>query len=172
MSGSVNKVFILGNLGSDPEVRFTGNGTAVCELRLATNERWKGKDGQAHEKVEWHRVVVWGKDAENAGKYLAKGRAVHVEGRLQTRDYEAKDGSKRYVTEIVATAIQYLGGGNRDGAGRRGGDDDGPPPPDGDAGNDGRGGFGGARPDDDLPFATCALDAEPDPVAPVLRIKF
>ena len=147
MSGNVNKVFILGNLGSDPEVRYTGNGTAVCELRLATNERWKGKDGQAHEKVEWHRVVVWGKDAENAGKYLAKGRAVHVEGRLQTRDYEAKDGSKRYVTEIVANAIQYLGGG-KDGDRRRGGDDDGPPPPEGDAGN---GGYGGG-PDDDIPF--------------------
>lgn len=145
---SVNKVFVLGNLGQDPEVRYTPAGQAVCELNIATNERWKGKDGQAQEKVEWHRVVVWGKDAENAGKYLTKGRPVHVEGRLQTRKYQAKDGSDRYVTEIVANSIQYLNG--KEGGGRGGDRDDGPPAPDGDAGNGG--GYGARRPDDDLPF--------------------
>lgn len=171
MAGGVNKVILIGNLGGDPEIRYTGTGTAVCELRLATSESWKDKQGQKQERVEWHRIVVWGKDAENAGKYLAKGRQIYVEGRIQTRKYEAKDGTDRYVTEIVAQHITYLGGG-KDGERRRGEDDDGPPAPDGDAGNGG-GGFGGSRgPDDDIPFATCAIEREPSAIAPVLCTRF
>lgn len=142
---SLNRVTLIGHLGGDPELKYTQSGQAVCELRLATNERWKDKQGNAQEKVEWHRVVCWGKTAETAGKHLAKGREVCVEGRLQTRDYEAKDGGKRYVTEIVCTNLVFVGG--RGGAGRR--DDDGPPPP---SDSGGGGGFGGPGPDDDLPF--------------------
>jgi single-strand DNA-binding protein len=135
MSSGVNKVTLIGNLGQDPEVRYTGSGSAVCELRLATNESWKGKDGQRQEKVEWHRVVLWGTDAENAGKYLQKGRQVYVEGRIQTRTYDDKDGAKRYVTEIIGQRLVYLGGG-KDGA-----RDESPPSDDG-------GGFGGGGWDD------------------------
>lgn len=138
----VNKAIIIGNLGQDPEIRYTGNGTAVCELRVATNETWKDKQGQKQERVEWHRVIVWGKDAENAAKYLAKGRQVYVEGRIQTRDYEDKEGIKRYVTEIQAQHVTYLGGGRDEQ--RRGGDG---PEPDFD-----RGQRQGGGPDDDIPF--------------------
>lgn len=159
----VNKAILIGNLGADPEVRYTGTGTAVCELRVATNETWKGKDGQKHEKVEWHRVIVWGNDAENAAKYLSKGRPVYVEGRIQTRDYEDKQGQKRYVTEIVAQQLTYLPSGGK-GAGQR---DDRPEPPDTGSG------YGGtptnSAPDDDIPFATADLCADPSPIAPVLR---
>lgn len=149
MSMGVNKVILIGHLGGDPEMRYTPSGAGVCEFRIATTESWKDKQGAKQERTEWHRIVVWGKLAEICGKYLAKGRQVFIEGRIQTRSWDDKEGQKRYMTEIVANEVQFLGGGNRDGAGRRGGDDDGPPP-DGDAGNGG--GFGGARPDDDLPF--------------------
>ena len=107
---SFQKVIILGNLGKDPEVRFTGSGQPVCNFSLATNESWTDKSGQKQERTEWHRIVVWGKSAENCGKYLAKGRQALVEGRLQTREYE-KDGQKHYQTEIVATSVQFIGGG-------------------------------------------------------------
>lgn|SRR5512139_1981717 len=100
---SVNKVILIGNLGADPEVRATGSGTAVCELRLATSMKVKDED-----KTEWHRVVVWEKAAENAGKYLSKGSKVYVEGRLQTRSYEDKEGNTRYTTEIVANQLTFL----------------------------------------------------------------
>ena len=146
MAGGVNKVILVGNLGSDPEVRSIPSGAAVCEFRLATNETWMGKDGQKQDRTEWHRVVVWGKRAETCGKYLSKGRQVYLEGRIRTRSWEDKEGNKRYTTEIVANDVQFLGGG---GGGRS---DDGPPPSgDSDFGFNGGGG-GSAGPDDDIPF--------------------
>src|SRR5215831_1358939 len=129
MAGGVNKAILVGNLGSDPEMRYTPSGQGVCEFRVATNESWNDKNGQRQERTEWHRIVVWGKRAEICSKYLSKGRSVYVEGRIQTRTYDDKDGNKRYITEIVAQDVQFLGGGARDGGGRdagRGGD---PPPP-------------------------------------------
>lgn len=110
MAGSVNKVILIGHLGADPELRYTQTGVAVANLRLATNENWTNKSGQKEERTEWHRVVVWAKLAELAGQYLSKGRQVYVEGRLQTRSWDDKEGNKKYTTEIVATAIQFLGG--------------------------------------------------------------
>ena len=108
---SLNKVMLIGNLGADPELKHTGNNRAVCNLSIATNESFKDKEGQRQERTEWHRVTVWGETAENCGKYLAKGRSVYVEGRLQTRSYD-KDGQKHYSTEIVADRVTFLGGGN------------------------------------------------------------
>lgn len=108
---SLNRVTIMGNLGKDPELRHTGNKTPVCTLNIATTEYGKGEGGERADKVEWHRVVVWSKQAENCAKYLAKGRAVLVEGRLETRTWEDKDGAKRSVTEIVASNVQFVGGG-------------------------------------------------------------
>lgn len=140
---ALNRVTLIGNLGGDPDLRYTPSGAAVCELRLATSEKWTGKDGQKNEKTEWHRVIVWGKTAEIAAKYLGKGQETCIEGRLQTRDYEAKDGTgKRYVTEVVCDRLVLLRNGER-GGGRR---DDAPEPPD--AGPFGGGGFDTS----DLPF--------------------
>lgn len=122
MSG-VNKVIIVGRLGADPEIKSVNNGQRVARLSIATSEVWMDKQNQKQERTEWHRVVVWGKAAENAGKYLAKGRQVYVEGRLQTSSWDKQDGTKAYATEIVANNLQYLGdggatnnnsGGNRD----------------------------------------------------------
>lgn len=111
---SVNKVMVMGRLGQDPELRYTQNQTAVCTLSIATTEYRMGQDGQRQEMTEWHRAVAWGKQAENASKYLAKGRGVFIEGRLQTRSWENQNGQKRYTTEIVANNVQFLpnGGGN------------------------------------------------------------
>jgi len=109
MSG-VNKVIIVGRLGADPELKSVGNGQNVARLSIATSENWTGKDGQKQERTEWHRVVVWGKQAENCAKHLAKGRQVFVEGRLQTRSWEDQQGQKKYSTEIVANNVQFLGG--------------------------------------------------------------
>jgi len=106
---SVNKVILIGYLGQDPEVRYTSSGKAVCNLSLATTDSWTGADGAKNERTEWHRVVAWGKTAESAGQYLAKGRQVYVEGRIQSREYEAKDGSKRTSFEIVADRLVFLG---------------------------------------------------------------
>lgn len=106
----VNKVILIGNLGRDPEIRYTQSGQAVTNFTLATNETWKDKDGQKAEKTEWHRIVAWGKLAELCSQYLAKGRTVYIEGRLQTRDWEDKDGHKRQTTEINASTVQFLGG--------------------------------------------------------------
>jgi single-strand DNA-binding protein len=108
-----NSVNIMGNLGADPEVRYTQSGTAVCNMRIATNERWTDKEGQKQERTEWHRVVVWGKSAENCGKYLAKGRLVDITGKLQTRQWDDRDGNKRYTTEIVANNVTFLGTGKQ-----------------------------------------------------------
>jgi len=107
---SVNKVILLGRLGQDPELKYTPGGMAVCTLRLATNEYWVDKSGQKQEKTEWHSVVVWGKQAEHCNQYLAKGRQVFVEGRLQTRSWDAKDGTKRYATEVNASTVQFIDG--------------------------------------------------------------
>jgi single-strand DNA-binding protein len=111
---SLNKVFLIGNLGADPEIRYTPAGTAVGNFSIATTEVWNDKAGERQEKTEWHRVVVWNKNAENCAEYLKKGRSVHVEGRLQTRSWEDKDsGAKRYTTEVVADRVTFLGGGER-----------------------------------------------------------
>ncbi len=111
MSG-VNKVIIVGRLGTDPELKSVGSGQNVTRLDVATSENWMGKDGQKQERTEWHRVVIWGRQAENCVKFLSKGRLVFVEGRLQTRSWEDRQGQKRYMTEIVANNVQFLGGGS------------------------------------------------------------
>jgi single-strand DNA-binding protein len=116
--GSVNKVILIGNLGADPELKYTPSQRPLCNLRIATTEVYKDKSGQRQEKTEWHRVTVWGDQAENCNKYLSKGRSVYVEGRLQTRSYD-KDGQKHYATDVVADRVVFLGGGG--GEGRSGG---------------------------------------------------
>jgi single-strand DNA-binding protein len=108
---SVNKVILLGNLGRDPETRYTTGGDAVTNLNIATSEQWKDKNGEKQERTEWHRVVLFGRQAEIAGEYLKKGRSVYIEGRLQTRKYTDKDGVEKYSTEIVGDRMQLLGGG-------------------------------------------------------------
>ncbi len=144
MAASVNKVFLMGNLGADPELRYTPGGAAVCDMRIATNRRFKTRDGDWQEETEWHSVVVWGRQAETSKEYLAKGRTVFIEGRLKTRSWDdQKSGQKRYKTEIVADNVQFLG--SRGGGG--GGGDYGEPPPrsDNEAPTDMPG-------DDDIPF--------------------
>ena len=116
--GSVNKVILVGNLGRDAELRYTPGGAAVATLNLATTEVWNDKGGQRQEKTEWHRIVLWGKQAESLQEYLTKGKQIYVEGRLQTRQWDDKDGNKRYTTEIKADRITLLGGGSGGGAGR------------------------------------------------------
>jgi single-strand DNA-binding protein len=107
---SVNKVILLGRLGQDPELKYTPGGAAVCNFSVATTEAWTDKQGQKQEKTEWHRIVVWGKLAELCNQYLSKGRQAFVEGRLQTRSWDDKDGTKRYTTEIMANTVQFIGG--------------------------------------------------------------
>jgi len=120
--GSVNKGILVGNLGRDAELRYTPGGAAVATLNMATTEVWNDKAGQRQEKTEWHRVVLWGKTAESLNEYLTKGKQIYVEGRLQTRQWDDKDGNKRYTTEIKADRITLLGGGGgRSGAMERGG---------------------------------------------------
>ena len=116
---SVNKVILIGNLGRDPEIRYTQGGQGVANFTLATNERWRDKDGQNQERTEWHRIVVWGKQAENCAQYLQKGRSCYIEGRLQTRKWQGQAGQDRYSTEIVANEMQMLDGrgGGGDGGG-------------------------------------------------------
>jgi single-strand DNA-binding protein len=117
--GSVNKVILVGNLGRDAELRYTPGGAAVATLNMATTEVWNDKAGQKQEKTEWHRVVLWGKSAETLSEYLTKGKQIYVEGRLQTRQWDDKDGNKRYTTEIRGDRIVLLsGGGGGMGAGR------------------------------------------------------
>jgi len=119
---SVNKVILLGNLGADPEIRFTTGGQAVANFRMATTDSWADKSsGQRQERTEWHRVVVWGKLAELCGEYLKKGRQCYVEGRLQTREWQDKEGQKRYTTEVVASQVVFLGGRGEGGGGGFGG---------------------------------------------------
>jgi single-strand DNA-binding protein len=114
----VNKAIIVGNLGRDPEVRFTPDGRAVARFSVATTERWTDQQGQRQERTEWHNIVVWGKQAENCGQYLSKGRQVFVEGSIRSRSYDDKSGAKRYITEIIARDVRFLGGGGGGGAGR------------------------------------------------------
>ena len=147
--GSVNKVILVGNLGRDAELRYTPGGAAVATLNLATTEVWNDKNQQKQEKTEWHRIVLWGKQAESLQEYLTKGKQIYVEGRLQTRQWDDKDGNKRYTTEIKADRITLLGGG---GGGRGGGGMD-------RAASHGGGGGGGMDEppmepitDDDIPF--------------------
>jgi single-strand DNA-binding protein len=114
---SVNKVILLGNLGRDPETHYTTGGDAVTNLNIATSEQWKDKSGEKQERTEWHRVVLFGRQAEIAGEYLKKGRSVYIEGRLQTRKYTDKDGVEKYSTEIVGDRMQLIGGTREGGAG-------------------------------------------------------
>jgi single-strand DNA-binding protein len=107
----MNKVILIGNLGADPELRHTATGKAVCELRLATNESYTNGSGVLVQQTEWHRVIVWGKRAEAASKHLRKGREIAVEGRIQTRSWDDKEGVKRYTTEVIANDVRFLGGG-------------------------------------------------------------
>jgi len=119
--GSVNKVILVGNLGRDAELRYTPGGAPVATLNLATTEVWNDKGGQKQEKTEWHRVVLWGKSAESLSEYLVKGKQIYVEGRLQTRQWDDKDGNKKYTTEIKADRITLLGGGSGGGRSAGGG---------------------------------------------------
>jgi len=112
---SVNKVILIGNLGRDPETRYTTGGDAVTNLRIATTETWKDKSGEKQEKTEWHTVVLFGRQAEIAGEYLKKGRPVYIEGRLQTRKWTDKEGVEKYSTEVVGDRMQLLG--SKDGGG-------------------------------------------------------
>ncbi len=130
MARGVNKVILVGNLGADPEMKYTPSGTPVCTFRLATSETFKDRDGNQQERTEWHRVVAWSKLAELCGQYLSKGRQVYVEGRLTTRSWDDQDGNKRYMTEVVARDVQFLGSGAGGGSGSGGGSGEfgGPPP--------------------------------------------
>ncbi|HXJ32520.1 MAG TPA: single-stranded DNA-binding protein [Candidatus Eisenbacteria bacterium] len=140
---SLNKVMLIGNLGRDPELRFTPSGRAVARFSLATSEQWTAQDGTRQDRTEWHNIVVWGKQAETCGQYLAKGRQVFIEGSVRSRQYDDKEGQKRYITEIIAQRVQFLGGGRGEGAG---------------AGRGAGGGAEGDAPptpmpeDDDIPF--------------------
>ena len=145
MSG-INKVILIGRLGSDPEVRYTPSGVAVANFSVATSEEWKDKDsGEKKERTEWHRIVAWRRLGEICGEYLSKGKQVYVEGRIQTRSWDDRDGNKKYTTEIVANDIQFLGSRDSSAGGRPSG-----------GGGGGGGGFQGAPgpgpEDDDIPF--------------------
>jgi single-strand DNA-binding protein len=131
---SVNRVFLIGNLGADPEVRYTSGGSPVANFRIATSEVWNDKDGQRQERTEWHRIVVWGRQAELCGEYLRKGRSVCIEGRIETREWEDREGQRRFTTEIKADRVTFLGG-REGGMGGGGGGYD--------SGSRGGGGFGG-----------------------------
>lgn len=118
---SVNKVILVGNLGKDPELRYTPSGAAVVTFSIATSERYKDREGNKQEKTEWHNIVAWRQLAEICGKYLHKGKQVFIEGKIQTRSYDDRDGNKKYITEIVADQMQMLGGRDEKGAGSGGG---------------------------------------------------
>jgi single-strand DNA-binding protein len=150
---SVNKVILIGNLGRDPELRYTPGGQPVANFSIATSESWNKKDGSGREeRTEWHRIVAWGRTAELCAQYLSKGRAVYIEGRLQTREWENKEGQKQRTTEIVANTVQFIGGGRDAGAG--GGAPRGQAGGQGGGGMSGSGGFDGGPPpaDDEIPF--------------------
>jgi single-strand DNA-binding protein len=117
--GSVNKVILVGNLGRDAELRYTPGGAPVATLNLATTEVWNDKGGQRQERTEWHRVVLWGKTAESLSEYLTKGKQIYIEGKLQTRQWDDKDGNKRYTTEVRGDRVVLLSGGAGAGGGAR-----------------------------------------------------
>lgn len=108
----MNKVILRGNLGADPELRATSSGRAVSNFRVATNERYTDNEGNRHERTEWHRIVCWGKLGKNCAEYLTKGRSVLIEGKLQTRQWEDRDGKKRFTTEVVASNVEFLKDGS------------------------------------------------------------
>ena len=108
---SVNKAILVGNLGKDPEVRFTNTGSAVANFSIATSEVWNDRDGKRQERTEWHNIIVWGKQGETCAQYLAKGRQAYIEGSIRSRSYDDKNGQKRYITEIIAQRVRFLGGG-------------------------------------------------------------
>ena len=137
----VNKAILIGNLGKDPELRYTPGGQAVASFTLATSEKWRDKDGVMQDRTEWHNIVVWGRQAEIAKEYLAKGRPVYIEGRIQTRSWEDKDGNKRYTTEVVANQMIMLGGRGESGSSTSSGNTSEEAPPPDDYGQD-----------DDIPF--------------------
>jgi single-strand DNA-binding protein len=143
--GSVNKVILVGNLGRDPEVRYTQGGAPVANFTLATNEVWTDKAGAKQERTEWHRVVAWGKTAEIARDHLGKGKQVYIEGSLQTRQWEDRDGNKRSTTEIKAGRLVLLGRAEMGGGGGGGVDRSSAPMPEGGAEES-------APPDEDIPF--------------------
>ena len=148
----MNKVLLTGRLTRDPEMRALASGKSVTQFSVATNEY----AGHGKERAEYHNIVTWDKLAEICARYLGKGQQVSIEGRIQTRTYDDKEGNKKYITEIIAADVQFLGGGKGEGGpgGGKGQRDDGPPPPgDGDFGGyGGGGGGGGGGPDDDIPF--------------------
>ncbi|HEY9144990.1 MAG TPA: single-stranded DNA-binding protein [Arenimonas sp.] len=168
MARGVNKVILVGNLGNDPDMKYTQGGMAICTLSLATSSVRKDKEGNQQERTEWHRVKLFGKLGEIAGEYLKKGRQVYIEGEIRYDKFTGQDGQEKYITEIIANEMQMLGGGGGEGggsggmrserparpAGRSGGGGGG-----GDYGNRGGGGGGSAPqrgddpfPDDDIPF--------------------
>ncbi|MCK9378495.1 MAG: single-stranded DNA-binding protein [Syntrophobacterales bacterium] len=134
----MNRVILIGNLGADPDLRYTPGGTAVCKFSLATTRRFKDREGERQEKTEWHRIVAWAKLAEICGQYLTKGKQVMIEGRIEYGSYE-KDGVKHYTTDIIAENMQMLGGLGQGNGNRSQGDESFTPPP-------------GGGPDDDIPF--------------------
>jgi single-strand DNA-binding protein len=141
----VNKAILVGNLGRDPELRQTPNGQSVCNFTLATSENWTDKSGEKVERTEWNRIVVWGRTAEMCNQYLSKGRTVYIEGRIQPRECEDKDGNKRYTTEINASTVNFIGprtGGEPSGSNSG--------PPSGQTG--GPSGEPGPPMDDNIPF--------------------
>ncbi len=146
---SVNKAILVGNLGKDPEIRFTGAGKGVCKFPLATTTSWNDAEGTRQERTEWHNIIVWGKQGENCGKFLSKGRQVFVEGEIRSRSYDDKDGNKRYITEIVAQNVRFLGGGGGGGSRGAGGD---PGFPSEEPAMGMGGGGAPATDDDDIPF--------------------
>ena len=150
MSG-VNKVMLVGNLGSDPTLRYTGAGTAVCNFNIATSEKFTNKDGEKETRTEWHRVVTWARLAEICNEYLKKGKQVYIEGRLQTRSWEDQQGVKKYTTEVIAQNMVMLGrvgDSPMDVPSQEMPEEAGAPTPAG----GGSGGGGGGADDDDLPF--------------------
>jgi len=140
---SLNKVLLIGNLGRDPELRYTPSGRAVANFSIATTEQWKDKDGQKQDRTDWHNIVLWGRQAEIAKDYLRKGKQIYLEGRIQTRSYDDKEGNKKWITEIIGDRFLMLGRKGDDG----GAADEFPPPPDSSSQP-----AGTASGDDDLPF--------------------
>ena len=140
----VNKAIIIGNLGSDPELKYTPSGQAVANFSVATTETYNDAQGQRQDRTEWHRIVVWGKQAETCGRYLSKGRQVFIEGKIQTRQWEDRDGNKRYTTEIVARDVRFLGN-QRDNANASQGGGQGGGYQGGYGGDQGGGGYGGGQ---------------------------
>ena len=154
---SINKVMLIGNLGKDPEIRYTKSGSAVANFSIATNESWKDKEGNRQERTEWHNIVAWGKLADFAQNYLKKGKSVYLEGRIQTRDWVDNQDVKHYKTEIVANTIQFVGPRDEGEQGGRGPAPDregsgGPPAPYPEPSQGGPQPDEGAYLEDDIPF--------------------